>query len=45
MVNGTFVDMDRIAAQADCDVDAAYRVADLLLRALHRSALINGLSG
>ena len=37
--------MDQVAAEAGCDVGAAYRVADLLLRALHQSALINGLSG
>lgn len=45
MQNGTFVDMDRIAVEAGCSADTAYRVADLVLRALHQSALINDLSG
>jgi len=45
MQNGTFVDMDMIAAEAGCDADTAYRIADLVLRALHHSALINDLSG
>ncbi len=45
MVYGSFVDMNQIADEAGCSTKAAYNVADAVLRALHRTALINGLSG
>ena len=45
MVNGIFVDMEKIAEEAGCSVASAYMVSARLVEALHQSALVNGLSG
>ncbi|MCW3099370.1 MAG: hypothetical protein JWL77_4988 [Chthonomonadaceae bacterium] len=45
MVNGSFVYLQKIADAAGCDVGTAYEVAAQVLECLHRSALVNGLTG
>jgi hypothetical protein len=45
MLNGYVVDIVKIAEESGCDVVAAHHVAIRLLEALHKSALLNHLSG
>ena len=45
MIYGSFVDVEAIAEEAGCDEAAVYLVADRVLEALHKSILINGVTG
>ena len=45
MVNGNFIDLQKIAEESGCDIIVANEVALKVIESLHKSALVNGLSG
>ena len=45
MVNGRFIDLEHIAEASGCDIAAANQVAIKVMESLHKSVLVNGLSG
>ncbi len=45
MIYGSFVDIGKIAEEAGCDAEAAYTVAVRVLEGLHKTLLLNGVTG